>query len=543
MLLRRPPLLITLLAALAFLPFLGQVPLFDWDEINFAESAREMLASGEYGYVQINYQPFWEKPPLFIWMQALSMQVFGVNAWAARFPNALAGVVTLLILWTIGRRERGPGFAAYWVLAYGCSFLPHLYFKSGIIDPWFNLFILLGLYFGYRYWQSAPRLSHALWAGVFVGASLLTKGPVGPLIFGLSGLVFLAFNRRPWHALHLSALAVFGLAFALVGGFWFLLQIFTGRWEVIQDFIVYQIRLFQTEDAGHGGFPGYHAVVLLLGVFPASVFALPGLFRSSPQAPDALSLLMRITFWVVLLLFTLVQTKIMHYSSMCYFPLTFLAAERLWRGDLAQGDRLAAPWQWGLLLGIGLLLGGLVTALVFAPEIQAALREAAWLDDPFAKGNLQADAGWQRYEWLPGLLLIGASLYAFAHRHQQPRRAYGVLFLGAGLFINLSLLWVVPRIERISQHAAIAFFQEKSQEEAYYTTLFYKSYAPYFYGRVQPYAHPRAAEQPWLLEGNIDRPVYLAAKVQHRTRVEATYPELAFLYEKNGFVFYRRSPN
>ena len=55
--------LIPLLAALFFFPGLGQVHLFDWDEINFAESAREMIASGEWGIVQINYQPFWEKPP------------------------------------------------------------------------------------------------------------------------------------------------------------------------------------------------------------------------------------------------------------------------------------------------------------------------------------------------------------------------------------------------------------------------------------------------------------------------------------------------
>ncbi|MDX5321228.1 MAG: glycosyltransferase family 39 protein, partial [Bacteroidota bacterium] len=66
----RPYLLIAALALLIYLPFLGAVHLFDWDEINFAESAREMLISQEFFQVQINYMPFWEKPPLFIWMQA-----------------------------------------------------------------------------------------------------------------------------------------------------------------------------------------------------------------------------------------------------------------------------------------------------------------------------------------------------------------------------------------------------------------------------------------------------------------------------------------
>ena len=67
------------LCILLFVPFLGRVHLFDWDEINFAECAREMVTSGNYSTVTIDYLPFWEKPPLFIWMQAISMKIFGIN--------------------------------------------------------------------------------------------------------------------------------------------------------------------------------------------------------------------------------------------------------------------------------------------------------------------------------------------------------------------------------------------------------------------------------------------------------------------------------
>jgi len=45
---------------LLFVPFLGSVHLFDWDEINFAECAREMVTSGNYSTVTIDYLPFWE---------------------------------------------------------------------------------------------------------------------------------------------------------------------------------------------------------------------------------------------------------------------------------------------------------------------------------------------------------------------------------------------------------------------------------------------------------------------------------------------------
>ena len=52
-------LIIVLIGGIFFLPFLGDVHLFDWDEINFAESAREMIVSGNYSKVQINFQGFW----------------------------------------------------------------------------------------------------------------------------------------------------------------------------------------------------------------------------------------------------------------------------------------------------------------------------------------------------------------------------------------------------------------------------------------------------------------------------------------------------
>src|SRR6185437_16620612 len=90
--------IIAAVAVLLFTPLLGEVHLFDWDEINFAESAREMLVSHDFFHVQINYSIFWEKPPLFIWLQAVSMHFLGINDYAARFPNAVVGIITLVVL-------------------------------------------------------------------------------------------------------------------------------------------------------------------------------------------------------------------------------------------------------------------------------------------------------------------------------------------------------------------------------------------------------------------------------------------------------------
>ena len=46
------------------IPFIGSYNLFDWDEINFAESSREMLVSSNFFQVMVNFEPVHEKPPL-----------------------------------------------------------------------------------------------------------------------------------------------------------------------------------------------------------------------------------------------------------------------------------------------------------------------------------------------------------------------------------------------------------------------------------------------------------------------------------------------
>src|ERR1700755_1700859 len=96
--------MIVVLGTLLFVPFLGHVHLFDWDEINFAECAREMIVSKDYLRSTIDFMPFWEKPPFFIWLQAIAMHIFGVGEYAARFPDAVIGVLTLLTIYYAGKR-------------------------------------------------------------------------------------------------------------------------------------------------------------------------------------------------------------------------------------------------------------------------------------------------------------------------------------------------------------------------------------------------------------------------------------------------------
>src|SRR3984957_930528 len=247
-------LLIAIFSALLFLPFLGRVHLFDWDEINFAECAREMVTAKQYFLVTINYLPFWEKPPLFIWMQALSMKMFGISDYAARLPNAICGIATVLLLYHVGKIWKDKRFGLLWVLAYVGSLLPHFYFKSGIIDPWFNFFIFSGIYFFARYRMQQKNILEGkaskliILSALCIGLAVLTKGPVALLVFSLTVILYWLFQKRkaPITFTHAS---LFALVFILAGGSWFAAEILTGHWATVVEFFQYQVRLFNTGDS------------------------------------------------------------------------------------------------------------------------------------------------------------------------------------------------------------------------------------------------------------------------------------------------------
>jgi 4-amino-4-deoxy-L-arabinose transferase-like glycosyltransferase len=537
-------LMIVLAAALLFVPFLGRINLFDWDEVNFAESAREMIVSNDYLNVQINFKPFWEKPPLFIWMQVISMKIFGINEFAARFPNALCGIVTLLVLFNTGRSIYDEKFGLIWVMAWLGSFLPFLYFKSGIIDPWFNLFIFSGICFFIYYTKNDERKNfwQLLLAALFIGLAILTKGPVAFLIFFLTVAAFWIYNgfKLP---VKLTDIFVFVLVLVFVGGSWFIMQIISGHPDVVDSFMRYQLRLFQTKDAGHGGFFLYHFVILFAGVFPASVFAIRGFVKHPADTfyQRAFRRWMIVLFWVVLILFSIVKTKIVHYSSLCYFPVTYLAAFVIYK--VINGEIKYSRWLTVLVIISGSIYALAVILLPLADMYRQQIIDFAGRYDRFAAGCLRADVSWPGAVSVIGIiLLLGVLIFLFSGRQKHFTRGVIALFASSTVFVFLCIVAIAPRVERYVQNALIEFYKDRRGEDAYFETLGYKSYAHYFYTQRKKPVNDMVYDKQWLLHGDIDRKVYFSIKIDKKDRILKDYPSLTLLYEKDGFAFCVRNP-
>lgn len=535
--------IIIVIGSFLFIPFIGQSHLFDWDEINFAEAAREMLVTKDWLTVQINYLPFWEKPPLFIWMQAISMKIFGINEFAARFPNAICGVVTLLVLFRLGRSIGNSKLGLLWTTLYACSILPFIYFKSGIIDPWFNLFIFLGIYYISQFTQSTNevhRYKLVSFSALFIGLAVLTKGPVALLIFGLVTVIYFI-TKKFKVKFNLGHVLVFVFIFLVVGGFWFILQILNGNFEIVKDFFVYQVRLFQTEDAGHGGFLLYHFVVLFIGVFPASIFGLL-YFKRFPKEEET-SLFefknwMMILFWTVLILFTIVKTKIIHYSSMAYFPLTFLAVYYIYK--LIEQKESLPKWIKALVLSLGFIWSLIVVALQLVAMNKEKITKMNVIKDDFAVGNLQAQVHWSGFEFLIGALFFAALLFIFLSKRLTTQNQILATLIATLLFIYSTVVVIVPKVEGYTQNAAIEFYKSCQKEDCYVKTVGFKSYADLFYTAKKPTQNLNSNLEDWLIFGAIDKPVYFVMKNTRSEEFSRNFPHIQRIGKKNGFVFYKR---
>ena len=523
-----------LLGLLFYLPFIGSTHLFDWDEINFAESAREMLLTSDYFSVQVNFQRFWEKPPFFIWLQAASMKVFGVSEFAARFPNVLFGLATLISFYIIGLRERSHRFGLMWAILYLGSLLPTFYFKSGIIDPAFNLFMFWAVYAAYKTQPAAYKsLKWPLICGLSIGLAIITKGPVGLLIPLLTILVIYIWRRARALCSWRQLLVVTGSAL-LVSFAWFGYDLIkNGPWFLV-EFVEYQIELFTQPVAGHERPFYFHLLVVFVGCLPFSIFAIPQ-FKPGKEARDLQSW-MFVLFVLVMLIFSISSTKIVHYSSMCYLPLSFLAALQLEKWDL-KGFKNKFTKLY-LLIAFALLgLCMIAIAYLFAnPEL--------WLHqvkDPFLQQAFTQPASWKGLDiWLWIIIpAIGLYWFFFAKKFQILRNLI-VISLSFCLFLNLYLFMVVPKIEQYTQKPIIEFYESLQGKEVNVQPYYFKSYAHLFYTRKPWYQDEEAYDSNIMLNGNPSRPTFIIVKAGKRKAELIERPDMQFVGDYGGYSVFKR---
>lgn len=115
---------------------------------------------------------FHDHPPLVFWIQHIFVKIFGEKNFAFRLPSAILGILSVYLVFLIGRRliSEQAGLIASSILAVTVN---HVFIsRIGLQESYVIFFILLTSYFFLR---ALKNSNNFLWAGLFLGLAFLTK--------------------------------------------------------------------------------------------------------------------------------------------------------------------------------------------------------------------------------------------------------------------------------------------------------------------------------------------------------------------------------
>ena len=152
-----------------------------------------------------------DKPPVALWIQGLSARAFGFSSWSVLGPSAVAGALSVAILWWILRPRFGVLAAATGALLLAVSPINVAVNRLNLPDPFMIVFLLGASWAILRAAEADRWVRWVLLSAVLIGLAFNTKmlaaaipGPALALalLIGTAGSLWLRLRR----------VAVFGLA-------------------------------------------------------------------------------------------------------------------------------------------------------------------------------------------------------------------------------------------------------------------------------------------------------------------------------------------
>lgn len=371
---RMPELLLLVLAAVLMLSFLGSVGLFSPDEPVYGETAKEMMAAGDLISPRI-YGAFWyDKPPLFYWLEAAAYAVGGISEFTSRLPSALLAIGLVLYVYRFVRQEVSnfAGLASGVVLAasLGVVYLG----KAAVTDM--TLMVALSVTM-ISYWRRQFAVCY-----IFAGLAMLVKGPVG---YAFPAIIIFLYLLADHRLSDLKRMKLhWGIPLALAVGLpWYIVMYLRHGAAFVDTFIGFNnITRFMAPE--HPGRNSWHFFipVLLAGMVPWTGALLQAVFRGFRREKEGLDgrrhslwLFLNIWAWFIFAFFTASKTQLITYIAPMFIPIAILIG--LYMDDLRQ--RQVKPVSFTILsaiINLG-LAAGLAVAAVKVPAMGAGGFEMA----------------------------------------------------------------------------------------------------------------------------------------------------------------------
>jgi 4-amino-4-deoxy-L-arabinose transferase-like glycosyltransferase len=422
-----------------------------YDDALYAHEAKQMLATGDWWTTRDNGMLNFEYPPLFIWMEALSMKVWGISDFAAKFPAALCGLATIVLTFCIARRwnkELWAAVAAGWVLMLSQYFLK--YSMHAMTDVPFTFLFTLAIYLYVTSEQQSWRL---LLCGAAIGLAILTRSILGVLPVAVIAAHAVWTRRRMNIATVLAASAIA----VLLPAVWYF-----SEWRMFGDEFRVQHLSFITAKAVSQQPRSTSEVVRGLMEYPWLLFRMywPWLpvmllgfataFRRMARERDKLSSLLVIWLVVVMIPLSLADAKVLRYILPVFPAFALLAAMPLsgWIARLSDRRRFA-PVYW-VLATVVVLIAVLQSPQVRAEEM-STLAPVVDHSTPSGERALIYTHGEPRYDYVNQLLWysnrfsehlpdVGALRGRLQSSHRTfivDKASYGEIVAGSGVKVAI----------------------------------------------------------------------------------------------------------
>lgn len=196
---------------------LGQTSLVSWDEAWYAEVAKNIMLSGNLINMTWNGRPYFDHPTTGYWLMALTFKIFGVNEFWVRFPSAIAGITSIILLYFLGKKLFNPLVGLSSAIALSSAIWFIFRSRSGNLDSVLTMFFLLTFLLAVKAAENKKYLF-----GFIISLSLLflTKTMVPFTI--IPSLILIFYQNKLYK---LKDLILPALLFLSITGGWFISQI------------------------------------------------------------------------------------------------------------------------------------------------------------------------------------------------------------------------------------------------------------------------------------------------------------------------------
>ncbi len=318
---------------------MGAYPLVDVDETRYAVMSRDLLLHN-WNFLMLNGVPFIEKPPLYFWITAFSIKLFGFHEYAIRLPMSILATLTVFFTYYIGKKIKTPKFGFYTATIMMANVFFIMLTRVAIIDMVFTALLTWTIYFGLltefvkdnnKKWcwtafylcMSFAFLAKGLLAIVFpcaiIGIHRIINKSVKEIFkpqYILSGLVLFLLINLPWH---LAMYKEYGFEFIWV---YFILHHFE--------------RLVNADALGKTRPFLYFIPVFFVGFLPWSLHFIGAIvdFFKKKMFKDKYVLFFAIYFIIIFGLFSVASGKLPTYVLPAVPPAAFLTAYFIYAKDL-----------------------------------------------------------------------------------------------------------------------------------------------------------------------------------------------------------------